>query len=311
MIRMPGESYRGPLEPLTAAEAAFAAELRRDVVRLASDIGERNVFHHRALEEAALHIEGELQKAGLKVSRQAFSARGKPCWNIEGEVAGGSAAGEIVVIGGHYDSVLGSPGANDNATGAAAVLALARRFAGRKPARTLRFVAFANEEPPFFQTGDMGSLVYARECRRKGESIAAMLSLETLGWYSDARGSQRYPFPFGLLYPSTGNFVAFVGNLGSRALVRRAIGAFREGARFPSEGGALPGLVPGVGFSDHWSFWKAGYPGVMVTDTALFRYPHYHTQRDRPEQVDFDKLARVVAGLEMVIGNLSAAAGGP
>ena len=151
------------------------------------------------------------------------------------------------------------------------MLALARAFRAHKPARTLRFAAFVNEEPPFFHTDEMGSLVYAKACRSRSEKVVAMLSLETMGCFSEAEGSQSYPLPFSLFYPSRGNFIAFVGNLESRSLVHRAIACFREHARFPSEGGAVPGFIQGVGWSDHWSFWKAGYPAIMITDTAPLR----------------------------------------
>jgi Zn-dependent M28 family amino/carboxypeptidase len=215
-----------------------------------------------------------------------------------------------VVVGAHYDSAVECPAANDNATGVAALLELARTFAGRKPRTTLRFVAFANEEPPFFQTEEMGSMVYARSLAAHGEKVAAMVALETLGCYSDRPGSQKYPPLVGLAYPDRGNFVAFVGNLASRGLARKCVAAFRARAEFPSEGACLPGWIPGIGWSDHWSFWQAGYQGIMVTDTAPFRYAHYHQPTDTPDKVDFDRLARVTAGLAGVVEEL-AGAGAP
>jgi hypothetical protein len=151
----------------------------------------------------------------------------------------------------------------------------------------------------------MGSRLYARRCRERGENVAAMLSLETIGYYDDSPGSQQYPPPVGLFYPSEGNFIGVVGNVRSRGLVRRIVGAFRRHERFPCEGGALPAAVPGVGFSDHWSFWKEGYPAVMVTDTAMFRYPHYHSPHDTIDKIDFQRLARVVRGLDKVIDVLA------
>jgi hypothetical protein len=132
-----------------------------------------------------------------------------------------------------------------------------------------------------------------------------MLSLETIGFFSDVAGSQHYPFPFGLLYPRTGNFIAFVGNIASRALVRRSIAAFRQHTAFPSEGVAAPGWMTGIGWSDHWAFWQEGYPAVMVTDTALFRYAPYHTHADTPVQINYERMARVVAGLARVITALA------
>lgn len=204
----------------------------------------------------------------------------------------------------HYDTVIGTPGANDNSSGVAATLALARRFAKRNTDRTLRFVAFVNEEPPYFQTDQMGSRVYAQRCRQRRENVVSMLSLETIGYYDDTPGTQDYPPPFGLLYPSEGNFIGFVGNTESGDLVRQAVAAFRRNEKFPAEGGALPGEIPGVGFSDQWSFWQEGYPALMVTDTAMFRYPHYHEPEDTIDKVNFDRTARVVRGLEKVVAEL-------
>jgi len=215
-------------------------------------------------------------------------------------------ADEIVIIGGHYDTVSFSPGANDNGTGAAATLELARLFAGKKPTRTLRFVEFVNEEPPFFWTDNMGSLVYAKRCKQRSEKVVAMLSLETMGYYSDKIGSQQYPLPFlGSIYPLQGNFIGFIANAASGSLVKDVVASFRRHTQFPSEGAALPGDISGVGWSDQWSFWQQGYPALMVTDTAPFRYPYYHTSEGTPDKVDFDRLARVVAGLERVIADLS------
>lgn len=305
MISMPGESYHGPLEPLSSEEERLEANLRSHVFKIAGEIGARGVAFPAGLEAARDYLEETLTASGYAVAHQTFETRGVDCHNLEVEIPGTDKADEIVVVGAHYDSVGASPAANDNATGAAAVLELARLFAGRKTARTLRFVLFPNEEPPFFQTSDMGSRVYARRCRRRLENVVAMLSLETMGYYDDEEGSQKYPFFFGWFYPSKADFIAFVGNLSSRGLVRRAVGSFRRHTKFPSEGGALPAFIYGVGWSDHWSFWQEGYSAIMVTDTAPFRYPYYHTLQDTPEKVDYARLARVVAGLERVIAELA------
>ena len=303
-IRMPGKSYRGPLPPLTPKQVDLRDMLRRDVEKLAGEIGERNIPRYPALTAAAEFLEVSLAQNGYEVRRQGYGLAGVTCYNLDVEIPGSDRADEIVIIGAHYDSVEGSPGANDNATGAAAVLALARLLAGEKTSRTLRFVEFVNEEPPYFQSPAMGSVVYAKQCRQRGEKIIAMLSLETIGYYTEERGSQHYPFPFSLFYPSTGNFIGFVGNTLSAGLVRDVVASFRSHAKFPSEGGALPGAIPGIGFSDQWAFWQEGYSGVMVTDTAPFRYPYYHTREDTPDKVHYDHLARVVAGLERVIGDI-------
>lgn len=305
MIRMPGTSHRGPLPSLGPAGAALQDALRRDVEHLAGEIGERNLTRYEGLRAAAAFLEASLASAGYAVGRQTYDVDGKACHNLEVERAGRDRPQDIVIIGAHYDSVEGSPGANDNASGVAGVLALARAFAGARPSRTLRFVAFVNEEPPIFQTEAMGSVRYARRCRERGERVTAMLSLETVGYYSDAPGSQVYPFPFQFFYPSTGNFIGFVGNVASRRLVREVVGSFRRHAAFPSEGVATLASIPGVGWSDQWAFWQEGYPAVMVTDTAPFRYPYYHSPQDTPDRVRYDRLARVVIGLERVIAELS------
>jgi hypothetical protein len=308
MIRMPGESYRGPLPPADEALDALAAELRRDVDYLATTLGERNVSHcPQQLAQAADYLAAEFRRAGYEVDRQVYTVEGVACANLAAEIRGVSRPAEIVVVGAHYDSVVGTPGANDNASGVAAVLALARRLATSRPGRTLRFAAFANEEPPYFQTDQMGSRVYARRCRERNERIVAMLSLETIGCYSDEPGSQQYPPPFNLFYPSTGDFIAAVGNYRSATLVREVVEHFRRYEPFPCEGAAIPSLVAAVGFSDHWSFWQEGYPALMVTDTAMFRYPHYHEPSDTVDKVDFDRTARVVRGLGRAVAWLAEA----
>lgn len=304
MIRMPGTSWSGPLPPLSEEERAVAESLKRDVEALAGRIGNRNTHAYPKLMEAVDHIETRMKEAGLTPARQSFDLKVGVCHNIEAEIRGARHPEEIVIVGAHYDSVFGGPGANDNATGVAAMLTLAAAFSRPAPDRTLRFVAFVNEETPYFMTDQMGSRVYARRCRERGEKITAMLSLETMGCFSDRDGTQDYPFPVGLFYPSRGNFIAFVGNLGSRSLVRGSIATFRRHAQFPSEGAALPGGMPGVGWSDHSSFWNEGYPGIMVTDTAPFRYAHYHTANDTPDKVDFERCARVVVGLVPVVAEL-------
>jgi hypothetical protein len=303
--KMPGESWRGDLPALTEREAAASGALRRDVEALAGRIGERNMFRMAALDDAAAYLERSLREAGYVVQSQEFQVRGETVRNLEVEIPGASRPGEIVVVGAHYDSVHGSPGANDNGTGVAAVLELARAFAGARPARTVRFVLFVNEEPPFFQSETMGSYVYARRCRERGENVVGMLSLETIGYYSDEEGSQNYPAPLGSFYPTRGNFLAFVANTKSKDLLFDTVRSFRTHARFPSEGGALSESLSGVGWSDHWSFWQFGFPGVEITDTAPFRYPYYHTSGDTPDKVDYERTARVVVGLEAVIRDLA------
>jgi len=303
MVAVPGKSYYGALKPLTAEELEVCDNLRRHVAAVGSR--EHNVFHFAELEAAARYIERTLASFGHSVETQRFAAAAGEVRNVEVEVKGASRAAEIIVVGAHYDSVFGAPGGNDNGSGVAAVVELARLFRDHRPGRTLRFVLFVDEEPPFFKSEEMGSRHYARRAKERRENIVAMFSLETLGYYSDRRGSQRYPFPLGFFYPGTGNFIAFVSNLRSRPLLHEVIASFRRHAEFPSEGAAAPAILPGVDWSDHWSFWQEGYPAVMVTDTAPFRYPDYHTAQDTPDKVDYERLARVVSGLHQMLRDLA------
>ncbi|GBD32732.1 MAG: hypothetical protein KatS3mg081_2697 [Gemmatimonadales bacterium] len=305
MISMPGKNFSGKFSALSDGEMGVKEALESHVETLASRIGERNIWRPRAMERAAQYIRAEFERLGLPVREEEFPVWQAAARNLEATLPGRDAAEEIVIVGAHYDTVLGSPGANDNASGVAAMLEIARLLRDSKLARTVRFVAFANEEPPFFFTSRQGSLVYARECRRRGDRIAAMLSLETIGYYSEQAGSQRYPFPFGFFYPDRGDFIGFVGNLSSRGLVRRCIATFRARVPFPAQGVAAPGYLPGIYWSDHWAFWRQGYRAVMVTDTAPFRYPYYHTPEDTSDKLDYARMARVVTGLAAVVRELA------
>jgi len=305
MVGMPGRSAAAKAVNLGADETPRRDRLRVTVEGLAGAIGERNLYTPEHLEEAARYIESGFREAGYETTPGPFAVGGATVRNIEAVREGSRKRDEIVVVGAHYDSVSGSPGANDNASGVAALLEIARAFADRQPARSIRFVAFVNEEPPYFQTDNMGSLVYASEARRSSDDIVAMLSLETIGYYSDRPDSQKYPLPFSLFYPDRGNFIGFVGNLSSRHLVRRCVAAFRRHSDFPSEGASPPGWITGVGWSDHWAFWQHGYAALMVTDTAPFRYAHYHGTGDTPDKLDYDRMTRVVSGLIEVVAELA------
>ncbi len=298
---MPNQSYSGPFNPLIASEITIRDRLQSHVSMIAGTIGERNIWHYLKLKAAENYIRDTFMELGYSVEEQSFDSEGREVKNLLAELPGNSNPEEIIVIGAHYDSVADSSGADDNSTGIAALLELARLLEQQKLPRTVRFVAFVNEEQPFFQTETMGSLVNATQSQKRGEQIVAMLSLETIGYYSEELDSQRYPFPFSFYYPSKGNFIGFVGNLGSRALVRQAIDSFRQHTEFPSEGVAAPSWIHGIGLSDHWAFWEAGYAAIMITDTAPFRYPYYHSLGDTPDKIDYPKTARVVNGIAKVI----------
>ena len=304
--KMPDASHEGPLPPLTAREQAMKADLRRHVEELAGRIGERNMYHLDALQAAARYVETQLQAAGLTVTRETYEVDSESAANLIATLPGRNRPDEIVVVGAHYDSVFGSPGANDNASGVAALLCIARALAAEPDQnRTIRFVAFVNEEPPYFQTWHMGSSVHARRAKSRGENIVAMLSLETIGYYSGELNSQYYPFHLGLFYPWTGNFLGFVANRNSRDQLFDSITAFRRHTRFPSEGLSAPAWITGVDWSDHWSFWEEDYAALMITDTAPYRYPYYHRKEDTPDKLCFDCLARVTGGLIHVVEALS------
>jgi hypothetical protein len=304
-LKMPGKSYRDSLPELSSTERQLSSELETHVRKLSGDIGERNWRTPANLAKAAKYIEEQFQDCGYEVRLQEYQFQQQSYRNIIAEQPGVSKPDEIIVIGAHYDSVVDCPGANDNGTGVASLLALARIFQGERLSRTIRFVAFPNEESPFFAGEGMGSLNYARSCRSSNEKIKAMLSLETMGCYLDDRHSQRYPSILRWIYPDTGNFIAFVGNLSNRDLVVRCVDLFRKNAKFPCEGGSAPTFLPGIEWSDHYSFSAVDYPALMVTDTAPYRYRYYHTAQDTAEHIDFSRLALVTQGLFAVVRGLA------
>lgn len=311
-VQMPGKSFGGVLPAMTSQQTDLVAELSRDVHELAGPLVGRNQFHVPRLRECEAFLMQELSKAGLDVSRHTYTSEGVEVANLHAEVRGTTSPDDIIVFGAHYDCVELTtgpcPAANDNGSGVATVLAMARRLAKSTPRKTIRFALWVNEEPPFFYTDLMGSKVDAERSKARGERIVAMLTPETLGYYTDETDTQNFPLPgLGLSYPTTGNFVAFIGMDEGGPLVQECVRVFRERSQFPSIGAALPGIVPLVGASDHWSYWRCGYPALMITDTAPFRYKYYHTPEDTPDKMDFTRFARVVDGLEHVVRELAGA----
>ncbi len=226
----PGQSFNGSLAELTPHETALAAALRKDVERLAGDIGERSMTKYAKLVEAAAFIEKSLGDDGFKVERQTYEVRGRKCatWKSKSKV---QKRRQRSLSSAHITIALQRKGADDNGSGVAALLALGRAFGGKPTERTLRLVAFTNEEPPYFQEPGMGSLHYAKRCKERKENIVGMISVETIGYYTDAPDSQHYPPPLGMIYPSTGNFIAFRGQPAirfARAGRRRFVPQARE-----------------------------------------------------------------------------------
>ena len=284
---------------------AIQGRLMEHVRVLSVTIGERHLGRPKALQAAADYIREIWTHDRLAVSEERFEAEGQTVVNVIVEQPGSVRPTEIIVVGAHYDSVPGTPGANDNGTGVALLLEMARALKDTPVARTIRYVAFVNEEPPYFFTESMGSRVHAHGARSRAENVVAMISLETLGYYSSVVGTQAYPFPLGFFYSRTGNFLGVVGNLRSRALVVDFLQRFMAATDFPAEGVATFEWIPGINWSDHWSFWTEGYPAIMLTDTAPFRYPHYHGPRDLPDHVVAPDFAKASYGIIAAVHGLA------
>ena len=274
----------------------LSARLRQHVEHLAGEVGERNSVHYQNLERARHYIEDVFARQGYSFQHDVYQVGKQTHRNVIVEHKGRS-AGKTLVVGAHYDTAPGTPGADDNASGVALLLELARLIRSIGSVLTLRFVAFTLEEPPYFRSHLMGSRVHAHRCRQRDDRIAGMISLEMVGYYSDRPGSQHYPLPLmSWVYPNAGNFIAVAGNFRSRHLVRSLARLLAKQIRMPVESTALP-FVPGTGLSDNWSFWKEGYPALMITDTAFFRNPHYHGLSDLPDTLDYDQMAALTSGL--------------
>ena len=296
-----------------AAESTetLSEELQRHVTALADGIGIRDRQHPDAVRAAAAYVEQSFRamKRG-DVNVQLYEVDGSWHQNVSLEFRGLAHPQEIIVVGAHYDTATGTPGADDNASGVAGVLALARRFAtASPPARTVRFVAFGTEEPPAIRTPDMGSHHYARRCRERGEQIVEMLSIEMIGYFSDEPGSQKAPPGMEKLYPTVGNFLVFAGVSGHAQAIRDARDTFIRTCDVPAEMMIIPTALAksrvslGANSSDQWSFWQYGYPGMMVTDTANWRNENYHNPGDTPPTLDYVRMARAVDGLQAVVGS--------
>jgi Zn-dependent M28 family amino/carboxypeptidase len=279
--------------------------LRASVEILATSIGERHTRRPEALRQAEQWIGDQLGQTGLTVKREAFAADGQDVANVYVELMGRAQPDEWIIVGAHYDGVRGCPAANDNGSGVAALLELAQALGKTPRARSIRFIAFVNEEPPFFQGPLMGSVVHARGCKARDERVAGMICLETIGCFSDEPSSQQFPPGLQERYPTTGNFIAIVGNPPSAPLAAQVLEHFRRATDLPAELAVLPPDVPGVGWSDHWAFWQEQYPALMFTDTAPFRYPHYHQASDTPDKIDFARMMKVVEGAEAAIKALA------
>lgn len=301
-----------PLQPGTLPllapdehQRALALKLETHLRAVASE--PHNLAHPEALERSALYIEETLASFGYDVRWQVFEADGAQVRNIEVVLAPASGSARTLVIGAHYDSAGESPGANDNGTGVAALLELARMLRERPlaPKLRMRLVFFVNEEQPYGKTENMGALRHARALAEQEEQVSGMIALETLGYFSSVKGSQRLPFPFNWLYSDRGNFVAFIGLPGARTFLGKTVRAFRNAGVFPATGTIAPASVEGADLSDHWAYHQLGVPALMITDTALYRNPFYHQPFDTPDTVDYASLARITQGLDQMLRTLA------
>src|SRR5213592_2978255 len=256
--------------------------LEAHVRMLAETLAPRHWKRQDNLDRAAAYVAARLGEAGARVTEQVY-------------------------VGAHYDGAGPFAAADDNASGVAGLLELARLLGtGRTPATRVDLVAFTLEEPPYYDTEWMGSHVHAAALRREGVAVRAMIALEMIGYFSDAPGSQRLPhLLLRVVYPSTGNFVAVIGRLGEAQLARRVKRAMQDATDLDIYSMNAPAWIPGIDFSDHRSYWAQGYPAVMVTDTAFYRNDRYHTPRDTPDTLDYRRMADVVRGVHRAVLTLA------
>ncbi len=290
-------------QPLLVSPRPNAPTVSVPPVRLERHVGmvsqtymPRNAAHPENLDRIAAYIAQEFAQANARVVEQPYAIDGHTYRNVIGSY--GPDTADRIVIGAHYDAAGPFPGADDNASGVAGLLELAYLL-GTVPLSTrVELVAYTLEEPPYFRTPLMGSAVHAQSLRQQGHSVRVMIALEMIGYFSDAPNSQLFPASIlKLFYPTEGNFIAIVGNVGQGAVVRRAKRAMRGASALPVYSLNAPRFVPGVDFSDHLQYWAAGYQALMITDTAFYRNARYHTAHDTPETLDYPRMAMVVQGV--------------
>ncbi len=281
-----------------------AERLQTHVKMLSETFSPRDYTHTENLDRAADYIKRAFEQAQGAVREQPYKANGKSYRNVRALF--GPEKKERIVIGAHYDVCQPYPGADDNASGVAGLLELAHLLNKAALPLPVELVAYTLEEPPFFRSEAMGSAVHANSLKQQNVQVRAMFSLEMIGYFSDEPGSQHFPNPIlRLFYPSRGNFIAVVGNFGQIGLVRKVKRAMRSTTLLPVHSINAPGWLPGIDFSDHLNYWRAGYPAVMITDTSFYRNENYHTAQDTAEKLDYNRMAKVVQAVYAAILNLS------
>jgi hypothetical protein len=308
MVKCQGKWDGEPMERQWVAESIeIKRGLERDVAYL-QNLGPRNSVNeenYAKLRQCEEWIKQRWQSQRYSVKSQTFLFEGRRYSNLEIELQGRVSPSEIIIVSAQYDTLPDSSGANNNGSGVAILLSLSNLLRKYTSDRTLRLVNFVNEEDPFFGTERMGSFQYAKRSHQLREDIKVMLSLDALGIHKEEPGSQKLPFPFSMFYPDRGNFLAFIGNLRSRKYVMEVTRGFKKGSSFPIETGVVPEWVEGAAWSDHSSFWKFGYPGIMVTDTGGFRSPYHTTKGDTLEKLNFEAMSRIVIGMYCAVVELT------
>jgi hypothetical protein len=300
MLKCEGNWHGDPLEKNMKIELSEIKKSMQSDIEYLQNLGPRNSENdtsYKQLRQCEEWIKQRWESQGYIVKKHTFSIKGKEYSNLEIEIKGRKLPSEIIIISAQYDTLPDSPGANNNGSGMAVLFQLSQLLRKHTPDRTLRLLNFVNEEDPFFGTEMMGSYQYAKKCRARHEDIRVMLSLDALGIYTDRIGSQKYPFPFSLFYPSRGNFLAFIGDFSSRKYMMETTKGFKKGSSFPIEAGVVPKRVEGAAWSDHLSFWRFGYPGIMITDTGGFRSASHTTKEDTVDKLNFEAMSRIVIGM--------------
>lgn len=285
------------------------ARLRAHVVELAGNTGERSAYQPDEQDQARDYIVAQLRAAGYETKimeyaalRKSASGRTRLYYNIEARLLPAKPAPDGVwVLGAHYDTAPGTPGADDNASAVAVMLEAARLLQGQAQAREIRFVAYSTEEPPSFTTRDMGSFRYMRYLKESGVKIYGLLNLEMLGYFNTTPKSQLFPPFMSLIHPDRGDFVSLTSNLGSYGLLKSVEKTWRQGSAFPLETVFLPAVPSALFISDHLNFWFSGERALMLTDTAYFRNPFYHQYEDTPDKLDYERMAAVTSAVTFVL----------